>query len=63
VNGELPPDANQTREADIQSVLAGVELVKNVKVKVKFGCDLSFFRDRVFFSPMKGATRMFLLPL
>jgi len=37
VSGELPPDANQTREADIQSVLAGVESVKNVKVRVKFG--------------------------
>jgi cytidylate kinase len=37
VSGSLPPDANQTREADIQSVLSGVELVKNVEVKVKFG--------------------------
>ena len=37
VSGSLPPDANQTREADIQSVLSGVELVKKVEVKVKFG--------------------------
>jgi len=37
VSGSLPPDANQTREADIQSVLAGAEIIKNVEVKVKFG--------------------------
>jgi len=37
VSGSLPPDANQTREADIQSVLSEVELVKNVEVHVKFG--------------------------
>jgi cytidylate kinase len=37
VSGSLPPDANQTREADIQSVLAGVESVENVEVKVRFG--------------------------
>ena len=37
VSGSLPPDANQTREADIQSVLSGIESVKNVEVKVKFG--------------------------
>ena len=37
VSGSLPPDANQTREADIQSVLAGVEIIKYVEVKVKFG--------------------------
>nr|MBN2277239.1 cytidylate kinase-like family protein [candidate division Zixibacteria bacterium] len=37
VSGSLPPDAHQTREADIQSVLSGVESVKNVEVKVKFG--------------------------
>ena len=37
VSGSLPPDANQTREADIQSVLSSVELIKNVEVKVKFG--------------------------
>jgi len=37
VSGALPPDANQTREADIQSALADVGSVKNVEVKVKFG--------------------------
>ena len=37
VSGSLPPDANQTREADIQSVLADAEISKNVEVKVKFG--------------------------
>lgn len=37
VSGSLPPDAHQTREADIQSVVSGVEAVKNVEVKVKFG--------------------------
>jgi len=37
VSGSLPPDADQTSEADIQSVLAGAELIKNVEVKVKFG--------------------------
>jgi len=37
VSGSIPPDAHQTREADIQSVLSGVESVKNVEVKVKFG--------------------------
>ena len=37
VSGSLPPDANQTREADIQSVLADAEIIKNVEVKVKFG--------------------------
>ncbi len=37
VSGSLPPDVHQTREADIQSVLSGLELVKNVEVKVKFG--------------------------
>ena len=37
VSGSLPPDANQTREADIQSVLSSVESIKNVEVKVKFG--------------------------
>jgi hypothetical protein len=37
VSGSLPPDAHQTREADIQSVLSGVESIKNVEVKVKFG--------------------------
>jgi cytidylate kinase len=37
VSGSLPPDANQTREADILSVLSGIESVKNVEVKVKFG--------------------------
>jgi len=37
VSGSIPPDAHQTREADIQSILAGVEAVKNVEVKVKFG--------------------------
>lgn len=37
VHGTIPPDAHQTKEADIQSVLADLELVKNVEVKVKFG--------------------------
>lgn len=37
VTGALPPDADQTREADIQSVLASVGSVKSVEVKVKFG--------------------------
>jgi len=37
VSGSLPPDATQTREADIHSVLSGIESVKNVEVKVKFG--------------------------
>jgi hypothetical protein len=37
VSGSLPPDAHQTREADIQSALSGIEPVKNVEVKVKFG--------------------------
>jgi len=37
VSGSLPPDAYQTREADILSVLSGVKSVKNVEVKVKFG--------------------------
>lgn len=37
VSGSIPPDAYQTREADIQSILADVESVKNVEVKVKFG--------------------------
>jgi len=37
VSGSLPPDANQTREADIQSVLSSIESIKNVEVKVKFG--------------------------
>ena len=37
VSGALAPDANQTREADIQSVLADVKSVKNVEVMVKFG--------------------------
>jgi len=37
VSGSLPPDANQTREADIQSVLSGVQSIKNVEVRVRFG--------------------------
>jgi len=37
VSGSLPPDANQTREADILSVLSTIEAIKNVEVKVKFG--------------------------
>jgi hypothetical protein len=37
VSGALAPDANQTREADIQSALADIESVRNVEVKVKFG--------------------------
>ncbi len=37
VSGSLPPDANRTREADIQSVLSSVAVIKNVEVKVKFG--------------------------
>jgi hypothetical protein len=37
VTGALPPDAKQTREADIQTVVAGVESVTSVKVVVQFG--------------------------
>jgi cytidylate kinase len=37
VSGSLPPDAHQTREADIQSVLSGIESVKHIEVMVKFG--------------------------
>ena len=37
VSGALPPDANQTREADIKSILSNVDSVKDVEVKVKFG--------------------------
>jgi len=37
VSGSLPPDANQTREADIHSLLSGIEAIKTVAVKVKFG--------------------------
>jgi hypothetical protein len=37
VSGSLPPDANKTREADIHSVLSGIESVNEVEVRVKFG--------------------------
>ena len=37
VSGSIPPDADQTREADIQSVLSDVQLIKEVEVMVKFG--------------------------
>ncbi|MFZ5981130.1 MAG: cytidylate kinase family protein [Candidatus Zixiibacteriota bacterium] len=37
VSGSLPPDAHQTREADILSALSGVEPIRNIEVKVKFG--------------------------
>jgi hypothetical protein len=37
VTGTLPPDASRTREADIQSVLSGLESVSSVEVRVKFG--------------------------
>ena len=37
VSGSLPSDSQQVREADIQSVLSGIESVKYVEVKIKFG--------------------------
>jgi len=37
VSGSLPPDAHQTREADIQSVLTRIEAVKEAEVRVTFG--------------------------
>lgn len=37
VTGALPPDAHQTREADIQAVVGSVESVKSVTVTVQFG--------------------------
>jgi len=37
VSGSIPPDAYQSREADIQTVLSNIESIKKVEVKVKFG--------------------------
>lgn len=37
VTGTLPPDASQTREADIQAALSVLESVSSVEVRVKFG--------------------------
>jgi cytidylate kinase len=37
VCGNIPPDAYQTREADIQSIILDIESVKDVEVRIKFG--------------------------